>query len=94
MGTVDGKTGQVVGGDYLDDDYYRCILTLIVIDSPVGLHRSGGSHKHGVQSVRGAPNTMKLDIRGASGAIPVSILMPAMKAILCRLKIYQMVYMF
>jgi len=26
MGTVDSKTGQVVGGDDLDDDYDRCIL--------------------------------------------------------------------
>jgi len=26
MGTVDGKTGQVIVGDELDEDYDRCIL--------------------------------------------------------------------
>lgn len=28
MGTVDAKTGQLVGGDELDDDYNHCILPL------------------------------------------------------------------
>ncbi|KAJ8423694.1 hypothetical protein Cgig2_003378 [Carnegiea gigantea] len=33
MGTVDGKTGRVVGGDDLDDDYDRCILPPPIGDS-------------------------------------------------------------
>ncbi|KAJ8437177.1 LOW QUALITY PROTEIN: hypothetical protein Cgig2_003806 [Carnegiea gigantea] len=43
MGTVDGKTGQVIVGDELDDDYDRCILPPTMAESPVDCRRSGGT---------------------------------------------------
>ncbi|KAJ8427774.1 LOW QUALITY PROTEIN: hypothetical protein Cgig2_002924 [Carnegiea gigantea] len=70
--------------------YYPRTMT----DNPVGLCLSTGSRKRRIQNLRGAQNTAKLDIRGAPVAIPMPILMHAMNAILCRLKIYWMVCMF
>ncbi|KAJ8435441.1 LOW QUALITY PROTEIN: hypothetical protein Cgig2_012562 [Carnegiea gigantea] len=63
MGIVDAKTGRVVSGDELDNDYNHCILPPLM----------GDNH---------------LDTRGALVAIPVPTLMPTMKAMLWRLKIY------
>jgi len=63
-------------------------------DNPVGPCPSAGSCNRRTQNLRGAQHAAKLDIRGAPVAIPVLILMHAMKATLCRLKIYWMVCMF
>jgi len=42
MAIVDDRTGRVVGGDELDNDYSRCILPPSLADP----YQSAGSPKH------------------------------------------------
>jgi len=90
MGTVDRDTGRVGSwvGMTLTTTTTAAYCPPRIGDSPVGQCRRAGSHKCKAQCLAGAPNVTNLDIHGALVAIPVPILMQALKAMLCRLKIY------
>jgi len=79
MATVDNRTGRVMRGDELDDNYSRCILPRVMKDILGDPHRSAWSPKHKVQHVIGVPNVGKLDTQGGHVVILMLILIPIMK---------------
>ena len=92
MVTVDDRTGRVMAGDELDDDYSRYILPLVMDDSLHDPHQSTKSHKRKAQDPAGVPNVMKLDIHGGHAEILVPISILIMKGMLWQWRIYWMVH--
>jgi len=61
MTIVDGRTGRVVGGDELDDDYSHYILPPCNREQFGRPHQSAESPKHKVQHPADVPNVVKLE---------------------------------
>jgi len=91
MAVVDGKTGLVVGGDELDEDYNRCILPPTMADTQAGHRRSEESRKHRIRNCGDAPNAVTLVIQGARAVILNLISMQVTKVMSLRLRISLMV---